>query len=526
MLDNLKALMVVFSIAMAIFIVAKPICLRFMAEDDFARRRAVWIGLTLAGFLSPSFWLYFLVAILFVAWSMRKETNPAALYIVLMNVIPPEVGAEIPVVGINALFKLDNFRILAFVILLPVLWRLMHSKGKTARFGLTLMDWLILAYTVLHLILLMPYESFTVTLRRSFLFGIDALLLYFVVSRTCTSQRAIVEAMACYCLIFAVSVPIAVFEAARHWLLYPGIADQWDDPMRFAYAVRSGIVRAQVASGHSLNYGNNLAIAFGFWLYLRTRLPSAPMGNAIAIWFWLGMIAAYSRGPWVAAAALFFAFLALGPNGLARFSKALLVSALLAAAVLLSPLGESVIDNLPFVGTVGEENVAYRIQIIQDSWERIKENPFFGNPLVVTQLEGLRQGQGIIDLINTYVRTALFYGVVGLGLYLGFFLVGMAKTYGTIRKTAVTAPDLSLLGVSLFACMFALLLVMGMGGFGGSVGKMFYVLGGFAFCYAGLDQPHEAVDAVPASRDAVQAASKATGSFGQGAAIRRYRDRA
>ena len=524
MLDNLKALIVVLPIAMVIFIVAKPICLRFMAQDDFARRRDVWIGLTLAGFLSPSFWLYFLVAILLVTRSMRKETNPAALYIVLMNVIPPLVGAELPTIGINALFKLDNFRILAFVILLPVFWRLMHAKGETAPFRLTLMDWLILAYTVLHLVLLMPYDSFTVTVRRSFLFGIDVLLLYFVVSRTCTSQRAIVEAMACYCLIFAVTVPIAVFEAARHWLLYAGIADQWGDPIQFAYVVRSGIVRAQVASGHALNYGNNLAIAFGFWLYLRTRLPSAP-GNTIAIWFWLGMIAAYSRGPWVAAAALFFVFLALGPNGFARFSKALLVSALLAAPVLLSPLGERVIDNLPFLGTVAEENVAYRIQVIQVSWEQIKENPFFGNALVTSQLESLRQGEGIIDLVNTYVVTALYYGLVGLGLYVGFFLLGMAKTYGEIRKAAATAPDLSLLGVSLLACMFALLLVMGIGGFGGSVGKMFYVLAGFAFCYARLE-PDEALEGVPASRDVVRAPSKATGRVGQGAAIRRYRDRA
>src|SRR5688572_26458140 len=144
---NLKALIVVFPIAVAIFIVAKPICLRFMTEEEFARRRNVWMGLTLAAFLSPSFWLYFLVAILLVARSMSKEANPVALYIVLMNVVPPEVGAELPVVGINELFELDNFRILAFVILLPVFWRLMHSKGKTARFRLTLMDWLILAYT-------------------------------------------------------------------------------------------------------------------------------------------------------------------------------------------------------------------------------------------------------------------------------------------------------------------------------------------------------------------------------------------
>ena len=52
MITNLKAMIVVLAIAMAVFIIAKPICLRFMAEHDFSRRRNVWFALTLAAFIS------------------------------------------------------------------------------------------------------------------------------------------------------------------------------------------------------------------------------------------------------------------------------------------------------------------------------------------------------------------------------------------------------------------------------------------------------------------------------------------
>ena len=193
-------MIVVLSIAMAVFIIAKPICLRFMAEDEFARRRNVWFALTLTAFTSPSFWLFVLVAMPLLAWSARKDTNPVALYVLVMYVIPP-LGLQIPVVGINELFELNSYRILAFAILIPAAWRLMHSAEKTGSGGsLALMDVLILAYGALQLVLLMPYESITHTMRRGFLFFIDVLVIYYVVSRTCTNRRAIVETMASFCL--------------------------------------------------------------------------------------------------------------------------------------------------------------------------------------------------------------------------------------------------------------------------------------------------------------------------------------
>ena len=63
MLLNLKALVVILGIAMMVFIIAKPICLRFMAENDFVRRRNTWVALTIVAFLSPSFWLFVIVVL-------------------------------------------------------------------------------------------------------------------------------------------------------------------------------------------------------------------------------------------------------------------------------------------------------------------------------------------------------------------------------------------------------------------------------------------------------------------------------
>jgi hypothetical protein len=489
-LAKVTALILILVVAIAVFTAAKPICLRFMTEADFERRRNVWVALTVTAFISPSFWLYVLVAGPLVFWAARKDTNPVALYVLVFLVIPPNLSLEIPVFGINALFRLDNLRLLAFAILIPAAWRLMRTPANIEARRLTLMDVSILAYGALVVGLMLPLESVTHNMRRGFLFLIDYLVLYYVVSRTCTSRPAIVDTMASFCLTCAILSPLALVETLRATLLYPFIMEQWTNA-HLAYQTRSGVLRAMVSAGQALSLGNLLAIGFGFWLYLRSRIQSAPLTMVVVIWLWAGLFATSSRGPAVAAVALSFAYLALGPNGAGRFITASIISAVAAGLVLVSPIGEQVIDRLPFVGTIGAENVAYRQQLLATAWEQIKANPLFGNPLVLMELESMRQGEGIIDLLNTYANIAMFYGCPALFLYVGFLFLGMRNAYRLARVSAVADPELSLLAASLVACLLALLLMMGMGGMGPGMERLLYVVIGLAAGCARLGQLKE-----------------------------------
>src|SRR6478736_5253977 len=99
-LVNLKALVVVLTLAAIMFWAAKPLCLRFTALEDFTRRRAAWFTLTSASFLLPSFWLYLLIAVPVIAWAARRDSTPLALYVFLMFVIPP-MDVRIPTIGIG-----------------------------------------------------------------------------------------------------------------------------------------------------------------------------------------------------------------------------------------------------------------------------------------------------------------------------------------------------------------------------------------------------------------------------------------
>jgi O-antigen ligase len=120
------------------------------------------------------------------------------------------------------------------------------------------------------------------------------------------------------------------------------------------------------------------------------------------------------------------------------------------------------------------------------AWEIILENPFFGDQNALLRMQDLRQGQGIIDVVNSYLEILLDNGFIGLFLVLSFILIAVLKTWGSSRNSRTTDPDYSMMGASLVACILASLLMMFDGGFSGGSGKMFYVLAALAAAYVHL----------------------------------------
>lgn len=491
---NFKALIVVVTIAAIIFRFAKPLALQFSTATDFSRRRNTWFVLTIAGFLSPNFWLFTLVAVPVLAWGARKDSNPLAFYLSLLLVVP-SIPIDIPAPGINQLFPLDIYRLLSLCVLIPAARKLRRS-ARTAplpRWGAA--DLLLLGYGVLQVAIFIPPDlpsheilpdSPTNMLRRAFLFLIDVFVLYYVASRSCSNRRTIVEAIAAFCLTCAVLAPIALFECLKHWLLYQGFSERWGvNPMGQLFVLRGGILRAQTSAGHSLALGFLLATSFGFWLHLKSHVKSTRQGVAVTLLIWLGLLAAYSRGPWMGALTIYFASIALGPRSLPRLVKAVGLTVLIGAVIISSPLGDRVTSVLPFMGgSVDSGNILYRQRLAERSWALIREHPVLGDPLAYLKMQDLRQGQGIIDLVNTYAQIALFYGLLGLFLFAGFFLAALLQALRLVRSAMRFDPDLAALGVSLVACMVGALEMIASNSLGLGVEKMLYVLAGLATAYA------------------------------------------
>jgi len=480
-LNNLKALTIVLVIAIAVFAITKPVCFRFMTPVDWTRRRNVWFILTIFGFLSPNFWIYAICALPVMYWAGSKDGNPVALYIFLLFVVQPD-SFQLPELFDAKLTELNNFRILAIAVLVPYALRLHHQQQaiKAPKFGVY--DFFIISYIALQLLAGIPYESFTNTLRRCLSFSWDALLVYYVFSRSCITKKKLIEVMASFCLVCAIFAPIGLFESLKVWLLYAQISTTWEANESFAYLFRADTLRARASTGHALGLGGLCAMAFGFWLYLgKKELPKSTLIIG-CVWLWAGLIAAYSRGPWVFAILVLFIYVALRPRGFENIFKLSMAGIIVLVLIIISPLGSKFIDNLPFVGTVDSSNVDYRQLLAIRSWEIIQKNLLFGDPFFMSQMEDLRQGQGIVDLVNAYAAVALGTGLLGLVLCFGPVFLALLRSFATVSKVKKLDSDLADLGSVLIACMCGLLFFIGTAG----MDSRFYVWLGMIVGFAAI----------------------------------------
>lgn len=489
-----KAFIVVIGITLIVFYLARPFVVDFMAEADFKRRRNIWLFLVTAAFFIPNYWLYVLIAMVVLGVAAKRDPNPAAFYLFLVLAIPP-FESDIPTLGlIKQVFPLNHLRLMSLAVLLPLALSMIPSVGPPnalrrddrLRTGLLATDVLILAYCGLQFLLWLPYDTMVASVRRLFLFGIDIYLPYFVLSRACQSWRMVREALASFALAAMVLSCIAVFETSRHWLLYTTLSEHWQSIGEIQYLMRGSSLRAQATGGHSIVLGYSLAMAIGFWFALRT--PSTPK-----TWRWLaflmliaGMLATLARGPMVGALAIVLLYQFLGPNASTRLLKALFVAAAVAMAVLISPWGSSFIDRLPFVGSDADGSVAYRQQLAEVSWRLIRQNPLFGSLTFMQSMEELRQGEGIIDLVNAYAGIALSFGLVGLGLFAAFFTTAILSSYLPSRRWVASDPERSMTGRALVACVLGGLLTISTVGLYLSVAYLTWALAGLAVGYARL----------------------------------------
>jgi hypothetical protein len=472
MITTLKELFVVLLIACTVFALARPIVSIYIAPDDASRRRRVWFVVTIAAFLCPNFLVFAIVVIPFLVAAGRKDSNPGALFLFLMNAVPL-IPWRVPMVGISFLIDIDFPMLLSFCVMVPAALRLRKSTQQFQIPPSRALDISLLCYlglTSFYFVLpeisrgVLMTPTFTDCLRRALESFVEIYIPFYVLSRTASSLRQIQELFAAFCLSCAIMAAIGAFEGAKHWLLYLSVRDHWGNTFG-AYLFRGESLRAMASTTHALVLGYLLAVASGLWLCLKLKVASKLSRNAVSILYWLGLLAAYSRGPWLGGAAIYFIYTALRRGAVSGFFKAAIASASIAAVIALSPLGTKIAQVIPyFGGTVDEENISYRERLLSRAWEIIQDSPFLGDQHSLSRMEDLRQGEGIIDLMNGFVNILLDNGFIGLLLFLSFVLIGVFKAWVLSRETAQAASELSAMCASLVACILGLMIMMWVGG--------------------------------------------------------------
>jgi O-antigen ligase len=444
--ENIRTLIAVLMLAVPAFYLSRQLAAPIISPREFAVWRNAWVAATVVAFLSSSFFIFAGFMVIICLYARAQRAMNAAFFLVMLFVVPL---ANVSIGGFglfNLLFVINNARLLAIVVLLPILFATRRSSGRTG--GMYLADWLIIGYVALRIGLEIERLEFTQYLRVATVLMFDVLIPYFVFSRAITSIEDFRKDMLAVVVAVLALALIGIFETAKGWLLYNWITINWADiePTIAGYSSpRAGYLRAAASANTPIVLGYLIVVGMGCLLSLRQAISSRIAVIAFAV-FAAGLVATLSRGPWLGAMVLIFAYLVTGRRVASEFVKFALAGAVMLLPLVVTPLGSELLDLLPFIGSAEGGTVTYRSLLFDHAMLVIERNPWFGTSpndfLMTPEMQELLQGQHIIDVVNTYVAIALESGLVGLGVFLAFsatILLGLWRAFKlkSTRKTDV-----------------------------------------------------------------------------------------
>ena len=433
-------------VALLVLTVASLLLTRWLLKgttlyEAFERRRNYWLMALVITFGVGNFFVAMALLGALFFWAAKKDPMPIGIYMMFLLAVPPAAQSIDGFGNINQLFALNSLRMLSLAVLLPLAIRLM-IKTKATKERINLSPWFTDAVVLVLVVYILgchtPFETPTQLMRRGFHLLVDILLPYFVISRYLRDRASVKDALGSLLVSALILAPIGIFEHFKLWLLYETVHQRWEEMAFSIFLMRDTELRAMVASGHSLVFGHFLAVCFGlFGIYRRefTRW------RQVFVWvvLILALYSTVSRGPWLAAALVVVAMGLFTAKVLKFYALTGATVLVVTGALILSPWGDKVISFLPFIGTVDSDNVDYRRLLLDTAWTLIQQRPFFGSVNTLQDMENLRQGQGIIDIVNVYVDYAVHYGLIRATLFVLFIASGLS--YGLLTSLRTRKND-------------------------------------------------------------------------------------
>jgi len=464
-------------IAFAAFYIARRAFPSIAEPARIDNWRNAFLAVTAAGFLVPNFWaMLFVVALLVVVMGRAEPLRPA-LYLLLLFALPP-VGMRLPgFAGIDNFLEFTPPFILTALILAPALFN--RKRMKKLAPGGSLTDVFFFSYVALNCVLLFRDTTVTHGLRNAITFFMFSAPVYLVLSRWPRDLADIrIITLALVIPLFALA-GIGIVEFGLRWHFYNDATLLWGaDTGR--YEQRSGFLRA---------FGSVLGpIAFGYFIMVAMTLSLPLMSSAakpLAVRFGLlaccgGLIVTLSRGPWIGAALSVAAFVMTGRKALTRSIMLGFVGVLGLIGLAATPGGARIIALLPIIGGEASDTISYRARLAETGWQVVMENPLFGMKGIhkAESMQELIQGQGIIDLVNSYLTIALQSGLVGLALFLGALMTALYSVWSASRRARAVSEELSTYCRGYFAALIGILFVIGTTSMVAQVTEIYWTVAG------------------------------------------------
>lgn len=374
--------------------------------------------------------VFFILAVLGVFLVKTEPENSLLYYFALLPVFPINVNWLFSAPGIDTLFDLNHARILILCFLAPICVKHIASEKSIVDPLSTysgVVDRLLIIFILFTSYSFFRDANLLVACRLTLQLWIDVWIPYFAISR---SLKQFNEVLIVF-LYTAVALSIVSFLESISWFR---IYDMITLPMGEGYIfpkIRNGALRAYATMSNPLAlgffYSLPLLVAYKMQNLIRSSLFFSLLLSAIVV---VGILSSGSRSPILAnivgLGVLYW--WQMGKPFVEKTAKFALAAAIIFLFWFFS-------GGVKYLLALDDDQATfiYRYELLLNSIHLVFKNPIFGvspevylhDPILLRSL----QGEGIIDLTNTYLLIALETGLIAMFAFLGVWVVLMRGLY-------------------------------------------------------------------------------------------------
>lgn len=380
------------------------------------------LGLPAAAWLMPNVWLLYAAMLAMVPLLARHRGEVAPIYLFALLLLPP-LEQTIMLGGLK-LFDVGVHAALA----LGATARLLVKPGR-ARIPLAL-DMPLIAVMLLLVVATARDTSATnflrVLMNTLFVCGLP----YFIVSR---SVRNVDDLKLCLVYLAAAAAVLSVvllYEARSSWPMYNILYDHYGIALQLMVKARGGVMRAGGPFLESTSMAMVLTTCIlAAWLS-RDAFRSGWHHAAVLALLLAGLVAPQSRGAWIGLLIGTLAADVYRARPGAAIRRIAVIALLGFALFAVAPFSPYLSETLGLTGG-SVDSADYRHRLFERGMEEFWRSPIVGysSPDILIRLADLRQGEGIVDFVNTYIYFALIGGAIGLAVFVGAFAIYLLKLW-------------------------------------------------------------------------------------------------
>jgi hypothetical protein len=318
-------------------------------------------------------------------------------------------------------------RVLVLALFVPIV---LNEKPNKEIFRYHAVDRAVLFFFMWLAMLSFRAPTFTGMVRANFWLVIDYVILYIAIRRYLTNYSLVFAALGFS--LFS-QCTLGFLEALMKWHIHSDVEmlGNFAEQVNAQYKFRGAFLRVQASFLNPLIFALFANMAFLvsviYWAkigILNTEHYSKLAARGAVVIAVLGTLSSGSRAG--IAGSVLIILVSMGLMWAVRRKKdpkTLLVSTFVTAVTLFWIFGQDFM----------QKHFWYRKRLLELGSEVIMSKPFFGSKVMDQRMEELRQGEGIIDLVNTYIQIGLENGLIALMVFMFAIFGALSKLYDAMK---------------------------------------------------------------------------------------------